>query len=756
MAFKVYLESPSGSVAGLRKKILSHRHNASALALFTALTTISLPVHADMAPVGDEAMAMETIVVTGSRIKEDVQKASTAIAVLSDEQLETKSILQISDLQYTTPSLSITDTGLSQNVNIRGIGLSSTNANVSPGVPIYLDGLLQPPIVATTRFYDLQSIEVYRGPQGTFAGANSTGGAMFVLSNNPSPEKFSGSIAAWGGDYWDVGVDGAVNLPLTDTMAFRVGFNFESRDSFYKLITPAPTLTGVSYGTPGTLAEMSVRLGYLWEPVSRFSILVKLSGTRKDTGGYTARPLPGTANSVYAPANLRELAYDTPEMNKDRVGRAMLELKYAFPSGLTLRSITGYQDNLVRNIRDLDATANAGVRSGQYQDVAERPFSEEINLISPQDEAARWILGGFYWYDKIKVGHDVFTASPVHTYRDIRSDKLSAAMFGRVLYDLSEALQIEAGGRFTHDEVTGGGVMKIGLPGATPVAIIPLTGHWQGDSWTTKIGISYNSNAQNFLYAFVAKGVKMGGVNAGVPFKPETVWDYEIGWKASLLDSRLVLQLSGFYSNYKNFQYDAIAVATGALGPVNIPSARIDGTELQVYGYFGPLKFDTAAAWIDTELGAFRLIDSNALPGGGASNLGPQCAAGAASNPPLCFDYSSYYVSASGRRNPYAPSWTANFGVEYSIPLATDYTLTPRLDYVFQGNQWSSILQNPVVDFMPSHDLWNLRLTLDHGQWSLAAYVTNLMDRTYLSGRFSAIGYYGPPRQYGLRLSHHF
>jgi iron complex outermembrane recepter protein len=731
----------------------------SGLALVVALAAVAPAAFAQAAANEKGTAELETVTVTGYRMKEDIQKVSASISALSADQLVVKSVLQVSDLQYATPALSITDAGLSQNVNIRGVGMASGSPYASPGVPVYLDGLVQAPVVFSNGFFDIQDVEVYRGPQGTFAGANSTGGAVFINSHNPTLGKFDGSIEAWGGDYWDVGVRGAVNVPLDDTMAFRVAFNTERRDSFFKSVNSAGTPTGVQFNTPGALDEKDIRLGFYWEPISNLSVLLKLNGSEKSTDGYAAVPSPGTDNAAYAPKSLRELDYDTPEMNKERADRAMLEVKYVLPSGITLRSVTGYQDNLVKNVYDMDATSETSVYVWEKQDTAEKPFSQEINILSPEGGKLSWVLGAFYYYDVVKVGLDLggTTLGSFEVYGTMLSDKQSEAVFGNVKYQVTDALQLELGARFTQDETWGAGAIYIGVPGGLTLSTTDQTAHYTGNNWTGKIGANYQLDNDNFLYAFVSKGAKAGGAGPSYSFKGETVWDYEAGWKSSWLENRLMTQLASFYSQYKNYQVDAsVLPATGQSATINTPEATIYGIEVQANGMIGGFHFDVAGAWVQSSIGAATLVAASLLPSSGSNGtLGPQCATGVASNPPTCFDYTSYIRSVSGKRNMYSPTWTANFGVEYPFTINSKTTLTPRVDYTFQGSQWTTLLETS-SDYMASHDLWNLHLTLDHDTWSLSAYLTNLFDKEYVTGKFSTTQYMGPPRQYGARLTYRF
>lgn len=716
----------------------------SGATLVLALGAAAPPAYAQAGTKSQNADTVETVTVTGYRVKEDIQTVSASVAAISGDQLETKNILQIADLQNATPSLSITDAGLSQNVNIRGIGLASGNPNALPGVPVYIDGLVQPAIGATSGFFDIRDVEVYRGPQGTFAGDNSTGGAVFVTSNSPTLDRFSGDIEAWGGDYWDIGARGAVNAPLTDTLGFRAAFNIETRDSFYKTAS-STTPTGVPYNTPGKLDEKDIRLGFLWQPTDNLTILLKLSGGKKSTDGYAARPIPGTPNAAYAPTDVRTLNYDTPEMNDERTLRNSLEINYVLPNGITLRSISGYQENIVKDIYDIDATANPASYNYEAQDVSERPLTQEVDIISPAGERLQWVAGFFYYYDMVKVGLNLNAPAPAGVPITIFTDKESTAGFVNLKYNITNALQVELGGRYTTDTVKSDFIV-FGFPNA---------GSYSDDTWSGKLGLNYTLDDSNFLYGFVARGAKSGGANGASIFKPETVWDYELGWKTQLFDDKVAVQVDGFYNQFLDYQVDAVDQLTGQVGPTNIDNTRIYGLEVQSNGAIGGFRYDLNAAYVVSELGTVTLVNQRAMPQS-LINL-PACSTLGSPNPGVnCVaSFAPWYVTVSGKQNAYAPKLTFSAGVQYTFTLDADTTLTPRVDYSYQARQWASLIEDPTY-LIAAHDIWNLRLTLDHNQWSLAAYITNLADKTYVSGQFLNTEYFGPPRQYGARLSYRF
>jgi iron complex outermembrane receptor protein len=697
---------------------------------------------------------LEEITITSQRRVENLQDVPIAATAMSGEQLAGKAVVRLSDLQFASPALSITDAGLTQSVNIRGIGLASGSPAVANGVATYVDGLFQPPIVTTNKFYDIASVEVLRGPQGTLVGSNSTGGAIFINTQNPVLNQFGGYGEISAGNYNEATVQGAVNLPVGDTLAFRAAGDYASRRSFYDSVGPA-------YTDAGGLEERSGRLSLLWKP-GAFQALGKIEYTNRNTGGYAYRPIPGTQYAPYAPAGDFNLSYDTPEENHERGLISDIELRYELPDQITLRSLTGYQDKNIDNVYDTDATSEATTVNPQqveYQHVREREWTEEVNVISPTEGRYNWIVGAYVQRNKIDV--DILqTSNGFPTDITNPQNKTTTGWFGQINYKLTDKLELQTGVRYSTFDVDGVGAVIIGRgiptfpPGGLQVA--NLSGSHRDDRPTGKVAINYKLDDNNLLYAFVARGYKPGGFNSSTSeFDPETVWDYEAGWKGTLLDGHLRTQFGGFFNRYNDFQFGLTDLTTGSNGVKNLPSATIKGFEAQVQAQLGGLGLDAGAAFVDSELGsAGPFVNTRLLPPG---TLGPQCPAGVPSNPPVCFNYGPYLEDQAGGPNLYSPKWTFNAGVDYRFDLADGVSLTPRLNYAYVGSQFTSLSYSYLTDYLPSRGLLSalLTLTLPHNGY-VEGYATNLANKTYVSGQFGNNEFFGAPRQYGVRIGSRF
>ncbi|QJU58341.1 TonB-dependent receptor [Sphingomonas sp. AP4-R1] len=685
------------------------------------------------------------IVVTAQRRSENLQNVAISATALSERALTEKAVTRLSDLQFAAPSLSVTDGGLVQSANIRGIGLASGSPSVANGVATYADGLFQPPIVATGVFYDIASVEVLRGPQGTLVGSNSTGGAIFINSQTPKLDRIGGYAEAQYGNYNAVGIQGALNLPVTKTLAVRVAGIYRRNDSFYHDLGPGDT-------HPGRLDEKSGRVLVLWKP-GNFQVLLKTEILDHDTGGFAYRPVAGTLYAAGRTGGIRTLDYNAPMRGHEYAQIHSAELKYNFDSGITLRGIVGYQDKHVDLLYDNDATELASIATDQY--VRERQLSGEVNLISPTDGRFDWILGGYYQRNRINVRLSQTDPAGVGLNVMQQQYKYTTGVFAQTNYKLTDKLEAQFGLRYSHFEANGAGAVRIGVgvPGfpAGGIQVADLAAGNSDGRVTGKFALNYKVDPNNLIYSFAARGYKPGGYNSATSkFKPETVWNYEIGWKSTLAAGHLRTQLDAFYNDYRGFQFGVIDVTSGQNGVTNLPSATIRGIEAQVQAKFGGFSADASLSYIDSKLPAFSTVNPRLLPAG---NLGPQCAVGTPSNPPSCFDYGPFTATAGGRSNLLSPKWTYSAGVQYGFHLDRDGTLTPRVNYAFVGQQYAGLFYSPTFDLLKSRGLLSAMLSYRRGDWQIEGFATNLTNRKYVSGQTGNNEFYGAPRQYGVRAN---
>lgn len=689
-----------------------------------------------------QATTLDEVVVTAERRSSNLQTTAVAATVLTGEDLLNKGVTSLDQLQFAAPSTTVQNFGQGNFFNVRGIGKSEATTAIGVGVITYRDGVAAfPGYFQTEPYYDIGAVEVLRGPQGTFAGANATGGAVFVNARNPDFGGINGYLAGQVGNYNQFKAQGAVNLPLTDTLAARFAFNREIRDSFH-------SITGPYTGHPGEVDSTSVRASFLWTPTDALRVLWKTDYNDIDLGGYPADPALAANDPFVITSNGPNRAHDT-------FARSSLNVSYRFDNGVTLRSITGYQDGTSLFSTDLDGTSLANNTFADRFD--EEIWSQEFNLLSPDNQRLTWLVGLYYQYDD---AHFPVATFPYGEYvigfpagvLDISlfgdTPKETSAVFGQVSYDLTDRLQIQVGARYAESTSTNDNVYTT----YPQFGIVLLQNESVEDEKVTgKVTLNWKMNDDNFVYGFIATGHKMGGLNAPNlyrpprSFGPEDLVDYELGWKSTMLDGRLRTQLGGYYTVYQDFQvnigdpeYPQITSIMNVGG-----DTVLMGLEGSAQAAFGPWAFDVAASLSSSELGDFYAAD----PRVGRTGL---CDATTGPTSANC-------RNLSGNSQSYAPEFTFNLGAQYTFDLGNEATLTPRLDYAHIAEAYTSIFANEALgDRLEARNIVNGLVTYANRDWRLSAFSTNLTDQTYIAAINSGLRYAGPPRQYGLILTRIF
>jgi len=275
-------------------------------------------------------------------------------------------------------------------------------------------------------------------------------------------------------------------------------------------------------------------------------------------------------------------------------------------------------------------------------------------------------------------------------------------------------------------------------------------GFYDDDQFTGRLALNWTPNEDHLFYAFVAKGYKSGGFSSPTTsFAPETVWDYEIGWKGTFGD--FTTQLGAFYYDYSDFQLDVIFQDTGRASLINLTDATVKGIEGQFQYNSGGLELSAGFAWTDSSLSGTDFVDVRSfnLAFPGVSNT-PQCPAGTASNPPTCVDYNPFILTTAGGPNLYSPEFTFNASAAYTFYIG-NLEVTPRVSYSHLGDRYAYIAYDPVRDLLPAYDLVNANITFALEAVSIDLFATNIFDEEYTTGQAGNNEFYGAPAEYGLR-----
>ncbi len=703
---------------------------------------------ADAVPVPEAATSgkVEVVVITAERRDTNLQEAPVAAVVLSGDALEARNITGVDDLEFATPSLTVSQNGQSNQINIRGIGKEDNSGTATSAVATYRDGVGTISGFATGEpYYDIASIEVLRGPQGTFVGENAAGGAVFVNTRDPEVGgKYDGWVELGAGDYNEQKASGALNLPINDTFAARIAFNHVSHDSYYKayfndaLTIKNKGLNDVDYN--------SYRVGLRWIPDDSWDIKFKYDYNNIDNNGYAFSVVPGYPTGLTpAPTNLSSdgftIGNNSPNnYARDQIQRGILDIHKTFSDGLVFRSVSGAQDldTWIRNDDD------GSLQQDRRQDIRGvfKIYTQEFSLLSPVENRFNWIVGAYYRDETLDFPtddgfflYDFTTLNPGGGPEQItikwHTPRQTAAAYGQVSYDLTDALKLQVGARYTHFHVDE--ECYLGLPVIFPGFVLPDFASYSEDKVTGKVALNWQVTPNNYFYAFVATGNTTGGVSVvlGTPdFRNQETTDYEAGWKGTLVEGSLYTQFGGFYDSIDHYQAYFYDKLSGRQTYQNLDgTSRIYGSELQLQAVMGNFSFDTGAAYIHSELGSALILDPD----------------------------TNATIQTKGNQQPYTPEYTFFAGMQYNFHLWEDAVLTPRVDYSWIDQQTATPLERP-FDKIDSHEQLNLRLELAMHNWDVIGYMKNATDENYIEahGGPGYNAYVNPPRTWGVKVNYTF
>lgn len=680
---------------------------------------------------------LKEVIVTATRRAEDMQSVAMSVSVLSGEMIENKGVFDLYAIQYAAPSVVIGNMGSANEFNIRGIGRTQVDIDVPSGVVIYRDGA---PTIAgyfqTEPYFDIDSIEVLRGPQGTFVGKNASGGAVFINTNDPDLGGFAGIVEGGAGNngLWDV--SGIVNIPVGDTAAVRLSYKHLSSDDFYD------SITGDYTGDPASRNLNSYRAALKWEPNESFTGIFKVDYHDLDLGGNVTS---SAGFPLYDVEQNGEIRYE------DKSTRVVADLKFKTASGMTVSSMTAYQD--LDSVNNLDLNGSLPdfyqFKSKFTVDI----ISQEINLISPDDQKVRWVLGVFYFEQNVDVpdwtedgftftgnvfGGGDATASDFPWFTtpwDKHEDEW--ALFGQVAADVSPRLELSAGLRYTDYSTSQETNYTFGF-GDTPPTLPFASGRQElsEDSVDYQVALNFDVSEAHFLYWLISRGHTSGGINIFPPYRiydEMEVVNYEFGWKSNLMDEQIRTQISAYLQNFDNYQvnFESQDIVIGQDNRNAPGHSTIWGLEFSMQANVNDWHIDTALAYMQSDIGKFENV------------VDP---------------FTAQVIDLSGRPTPYSPEWTGNIGIARDLHLG-DNMLTPRVDLSYVGDVQTKLWDTPLVE-LDDRFLVNARLVLasPDDKWSATLWGTNVFDKKYVAGiqNLASLYYAGRTREYGVSFRYHF
>lgn len=723
----------------------------SVLLAGAAWGALSAPTIAQEAAIDPQATTVDEIVVTARRREESLQEVPVAVSAFSAAQLEATGAQDITELSRSVPSLTLQAARGSNSTLIsfiRGVGQQDPLWGFEPGVGLYVDDVyIARPQAAVLDIFDIERIEVLRGPQGTLYGRNTIGGAIKYVTRRIGDEP-EGSIRAAYGSYDQRDVIASVALPLGEDWGYSVSYARYLRDGYGENLN-----TGNDhYNKDVTAARASLE----WTPSDNLffrlagDIVIDDSNARH---GY--RELAPSPDSVY------DTNAGAGDANVVEARGLSFTGEWTVNDMLTLKSITAYREGFTRGNIDFDNLPDPILDIPAAYD--DDQFSQEFQALLEGD---RWsaVLGAYYFDGSSSGAFDtVVGLANLTTLTAGSVDTESFAVFGDFNYDVTDALSVSVGGRWTRDDKVGTvfrqQYLGIRSPFFNNAAATPLgaprtdyTAERSFEKFTPRVSVSYDFGPDLSAYASWSEGFKSGGFDMRGDavlypetingYDPETVETFEIGLKGSLFDNRLSFATAIFDSAYEDQQITTQYPAGATIASVvdNVGSSSIRGWEFEGrLRATDNLTLNLTGSYIDAEFDEFLAY----IPTGPLNDACP--------TQPGCF------VDVSDERQfQNTPEWQGSFGLTYTHYMADGATIafTPSASY--RGEYQLFETPSPVLD-QDAYWLYDASIvwTSASDRYTLGLHGKNLSDEEYRVGGYSfpgaltgdsLIGFYGPPQ----------
>ena len=545
---------------------------------------------------------IEDIVVTARRRDETLQETPIAITAFSPAQLESKAAINIGDLQGAAPNVLITNQNsgaAAANVSIRGLTFADVEKSFEPTVGVVVDGVF----IGTNTgqffdFFDINQIEVLRGPQGTLFGRNTIGGVINIRRTRPTGE-LGGKFEASYGNYDSWSTRAVVNAPIVDGVLAAKAFYFHNQsDGYYH--------NAIRNKRVGKSNNENFGASFLFTPSSSFDALLTLEKQVQDFEPVNSSltnsseafcnqaildaviGVPGLVAAAPASECNRNTTtdlytvYGSPTASHYSAPAATLEMNLDL-GGVKLTSITGYRKSKEDQTQDFDSTSAVLYHVRRRQDF--RQFSQELRAAGKFTDGFDYVVGAYFYDSKYHLTQETtFATFPAPT-QVVTGTSKSYAFFGDFNLQLMEKVRLSFGGRWTHDKKTN---YNFVAPNQFPKA------GYSGSKFTPKIGLDYRPTDDLMVYASWSRGYRSGGlsgrgqtlISSTTPYGPETVDSYELGFKSAFLDKRLLFNVAGFYSKYNDLQQNTTIPISGGIGNetvvTNVGSATVKGIEAEL------------------------------------------------------------------------------------------------------------------------------------------------------------------------------
>ncbi len=767
---------------------------ATAMALVTTVSTVALAQNQDGVDADSDGFALEEIIVTAQKKSQSMQDVPIAVSAFDANALGDRLIEDASDLQLSVPNFIFDQSRL----QLRGVGNNAISSTAESGIGYHVNGVyLLSPALRSSEYFDLERVEVLRGPQGTLYGRNTTGGVVNVITKKPD-EEFGGNVNVQVGNYDSIKVKGAINIPLSDTVRQRFAGIYFRRDGYNTNIFSGNDIDGRDQYA--LRSSTSIDFGDNFSADFVFGYLKEDSNRASETKGlctkdptYGCSPLsvgfetPDVTTAVWNAIDITGIlpggdyfsdAVNPPELrtvNVDIEPRFQveeiflsLELNYDFDN-MTLTSLTGYQDIETEVLQDFDRFASNQrlsrpvtyradienevttdqILSARRDDRRSEQFSQELRLASQFDGSFNFLAGLYYYEQKgstlVRFSHPTLTVFANTLGRpdeqqfvafdspEFTSDSIAA--FGEAYFDLGEDTRLTLGARYTEDKKS----IRTRTVFLSSPDFAESEGEW--NVFTGKVALDHRLNENTLVYVTASRGYKAGGLNPTSQdgdderFRPEYLNTIEVGSKSSLLDDRLRLNLNAFYYDYEDLQISGLRDV--AIVTVN-GDANIKGAELEVlYATSDRFIIDFSVSWLDVTISDHITSDT-----GDRDAIAPGAVLALDANGDIQRDGGGNVLqNVDGNTLRNSPNFSFKIGGDYTWDIGSDHELTARVDYTWQDKYFATEFNKP-SDEIGSWGQGDAALIYRpiEGAWSVKAYVKNVFD----SDDITRIGQDGP------------
>jgi iron complex outermembrane recepter protein len=682
---------------------------------------------------------LEEIVVTAQKREQSFNDVGIAVSVLSSADIADAGIKTLVDVASQTPNLQMKNVlGNSiTNVSIRGIGLNDYAVNNNPAAGIYVDNVyLVSPAMLTFGLFDIDRIEVLKGPQGDLYGRNTTAGAINFVSRKPSAATDLEMEAGYG-NYENWHFNGAVGGAIAPDLTGRFSLQTVQQDSGWQ----TNYLTGRKVGK---IDRTAARLQLDWKPNDDVNVLFSAHAgyDRSDVDLIKVVNVTTSLGSQYANQPYVSGASNNPHMNLES-GGASVAVDWTLMQDLTLTSISAYEHFTRLHVEDRDGTALRQL-DGTFDNHVDQ-YSEELRLTYLKNDLA--LIGGAFYSQDVVKDLDSYDAPDLlsllglagldtigNAYRQ-RTETYAGFLHGE--WTFAPQWTLVGGVRFTDehkkfDQAT----TFLGAGGVDNDVFAPVTNYFSTSNTSGKIGLNYKVLDQTLIYASVSRGFKSGGFQGQLtfdptdlkPFRNETLTAYELGIKSRILQNTLQVNAAVFDYDYRDMQFygPLFTSPVGVLfGIANVGNARVRGAEADAWW--------RATAGLDLRFGVGTIdtkITKSVVDG-----------------------------VTTGSNLPNAPKLTLNGMVRYQWALNNRLSADVVVSGNYQSNLAFDVVRNPPEALAGGYFLANAELGVSPSdQWRVWLWGKNLFNRLYeTEALYSSVGWgydYGPPRTYGINFSY--